>query len=93
MTFKPFLDVIPDEQRSLWPALKDIPVPLEEGPGATGTLYGRQFPPTEAVKALSCFNEGDATNVDPATQAFLSNQAGAWDFTTAEIVKVADSLD
>ncbi|MCY4485572.1 MAG: nucleotidyl transferase AbiEii/AbiGii toxin family protein [Deltaproteobacteria bacterium] len=67
-------------------------VPLKEGLGAAGTLYGPRFPPTEAVKALSYFNEGDATNVDPATQAFLSKQAADWDFTTAEIVKVADSL-
>lgn len=67
-------------------------VPLKDGLGAAGTLYGPQFPPTEAVKALSYFKDDDAKNVDPATQAFLSRQAGAWDFTVATIVKVADTL-
>ena len=38
--------------------------PLEDGLGAATTLYGQQFPPTEAVKALAYFDEGDAANVD-----------------------------
>lgn len=67
-------------------------VPLKDGLGAAGTLYGPQFPPTEAVKALSYFNDGDAKTVDSATKAFLLQQAAAWDFTVARIVKVADSL-
>lgn len=65
---------------------------LKDGLGAAGTLYGPQFPPTEAVKALSYFNEGDAKNVEPETQAFLSRQAADWDFTVTAIVKVANSL-
>ena len=67
-------------------------VPLKDGLGAAETLYGPQFPPTEAVKALCYFKEGEATNVDPATQGFLSSQAAAWDFTVTAIVKVADSI-
>ena len=67
-------------------------VPLKDGLGAAGALYGPPFPPTEAVKALSYFEEGDAKNVDTATQVFLSQQAAAWDFTVTAIVKVADSL-
>ncbi len=67
-------------------------VPLQDGLGAAATLYGRQFPPTEAVKALSYFDEGDAANVDAATQVFLSRQAKAWDFTIAGIAKAADSI-
>ena len=66
-------------------------LPLKDGLGAAATLYGRQFPPTEAVKALSYFDEGDATNVDPATREFLARQAMAWDFTVAAIAKTADS--
>jgi len=67
-------------------------VPLKDGLGAARTLYGPQFPPTEAVKALSWFNEGDAGNVDSVTKALLSQQAAAWDFTVAEIARAAGSL-
>ena len=67
-------------------------VPLKDGLGAAGALYGPQFPPAEAVKALSYFEEGDAKNVDAATQVFLSSQAAAWDFTVTAVVKAADSL-
>lgn len=67
-------------------------VPLRDGLGAATTLYGLQFPATEAVKALAYFDEGEATVVDPATRQFLSRQAAAWDFTVARIAKAADSL-
>lgn len=67
-------------------------VPLKDGLGAAATLYGRQFPPVEAVKALAYFEEGEAADVDEATQAFLSRQAAVWDFTVARISKAADSL-
>ena len=67
-------------------------LPLDDGLGAAATLYGRQFPPTEAVKALSYFGEGEARNVDAATKELLSRQAAAWDLAVARIVKVADSL-
>ena len=67
-------------------------VPLGDGLGAAATLYGRQFPPAEAVKALAYFEEGEAADVDDATQAFLVREARDWDFTVAEIAKTADSL-
>lgn len=67
-------------------------VPLKDGLGAARTLYGPQFLPTAAVKALSWFNEGDARNVDSVTRAFLSQQAASWDFTVAEIARAAGSL-
>ena len=67
-------------------------VPLKDGLGAAGTLYGSQFPPADAVKALAYFNEGDAANVDAATRLFLTQEARDWDFTVAKIAKVADSL-
>ena len=67
-------------------------VPLKDGLGAATTLYGRQFPPTDAVKALSYFVEGDAANVDSATRELLVRQATAWDFAVAPIAKVAESL-
>lgn len=66
--------------------------PLEDGLGAAAALYGQQFPPTEAVKALAYFDEGDAANVDAETRRFLSQQAAAWDCTVARIARVADSL-
>ncbi len=67
-------------------------VPLKEGLGAAATLYGNQFPPADAVKALAYFNEGDAANVDAATQMFLEREARAWDFTVSRIAKAAGSL-
>ena len=67
-------------------------VPLKDGLGAATTLYGQQFPPTDAVKALSYFVEGDAANVDSATQRFLSEQVLAWDFTVTGIAKIGESL-
>ncbi len=67
-------------------------VPLEEGLGAAATLYGRQFPPVDAVKALAYFEEGEAADVDAATQVFLSRKVAAWDFTVARIGKAVDSL-
>ena len=73
-------------------AILQAGLPLKDGLGAAATLYGRQFPPTEAVKALSYFDEGDATNVDAATQVFLSRQTTAWDFTVTGIAKAGDSL-
>ncbi len=67
-------------------------VPLKEGLGAAATLYGRRFPPAEAVKALGYFDEGEAADVDTTTQAFLLREVAAWDFTIAAITKAADSL-
>lgn len=67
-------------------------VPLKDGLGAARTLYGSQFPPADAVKALAYFNEGDAANVDAATQLLLAREARDWDFAVAEIAKAADSL-
>lgn len=67
-------------------------VPLEDGLGAAAALYGQQFPPMEAVKALTYFDEGEAANVDAETRRFLSQQAAAWDCTVARIARVADSL-
>lgn len=65
---------------------------LEDGLGAAAALYGRQFPPAEAVKALAYFDEGEAADVDVATRQFLSRQAAAWDFTVARIARAAESL-
>ena len=67
-------------------------VPLEEGLGAATALYGNRFPPLEAVKALAYFDEGEAADVDAATQRYLSEQAAGWDFRTARIVRAARTL-
>ena len=67
-------------------------VPLRDGLGAAAALYGSRFPPMDAVKALAYFNEGDAANVDAATQRYLSNQAAAWDLTVAPIGRLAATL-
>ena len=67
-------------------------VPLEEGLGAAAALYGNRFPPMDAVKALACFDTGDAANVDAATQRYLSEQAAAWDLSVARVPRVAGTL-
>ena len=65
---------------------------LEDGLGAAAALYGRRFPPMEAVKALAYFDEGEAAEVDVATRRYLVEQAGEWDFTISEIARAASTL-
>lgn len=67
-------------------------VPLPDGLGATRALFGNEFPPIEAVKALAYFDEGEAANVDPATRGYLARQAAAWDCTVSRIDKAAASV-
>ena len=67
-------------------------VRLQDGLGAAQALFGSQFPPIEAVKALSYFDEGDAVNVDRATRHYLGRHAAAWDTTVSTIDKAADLL-
>jgi hypothetical protein len=66
--------------------------PLQDGLGAARALFGSEFPPMEAVKALAYFDEGDAVNVDTATRDYLSQQAAAWDNTVSTIDKTATAL-
>jgi hypothetical protein len=65
---------------------------LRDGLGAAAALYGNRFPPADAVKTLAYFGEGDAVNVDTATQRFLSDQADAWDFTVTRMSRAAGTL-
>ena len=44
------------------------------------------------MKALAYFDEGEAADVDAATQRYLSEQAAGWDFGTARIVRAARTL-
>ena len=67
-------------------------VPLEDGLGAAAALYGNQFPPAEAVKALAYFDEGDAANINAATQRYLSEQAAGWDFAVTRMARTAETL-
>ena len=67
-------------------------VRLQDGLGAAQALFGSQFPPMEAVKALAYFDEGDAVNVDRATRHYLGRHAAAWDRTVSTIDKAADLL-
>ena len=67
-------------------------VPLEDGLGAAAALYENRFPPAEAVKALAYFDEGDAANVDAATQRYLSEQTAEWNFTVTRIARTAETL-
>ena len=66
--------------------------PLNDGLGAARALFGNEFPPMEAVKALAYFEEGEAVNVDRETRRYLAQQAAAWDRTVSTMGKTAESL-
>ena len=67
-------------------------MPLQDGLGAAQALFGSEFPPMEAVKALAYFDEGDAVNVDTGTRHYLAQHAATWDRTVSTIDKAAESL-
>lgn len=67
-------------------------ISLADGLGAAAALYGREFPPMEAVKALGYFGEGDAANVDDATRDVLRRHTGSWDGSVSRIAKASESL-
>lgn len=67
-------------------------VPLADGLGAATALYGRVFPPLDAVKALGYFDEGDAMNVDETTRDVLRRHTGSWNGSVSRIAKLSDSL-
>lgn len=60
---------------------------LADGLGAAVALYGRQFPPMDAVKALGYFSEGDAVNVEPSVRDLLIRHTTAWDRTVSAMSK------
>ena len=65
---------------------------LAEGLGAATALFGNQFPPMEAVKALSYFDEGDARTLPSETKKYLTEQTTLWDFGAADIEIAAREL-
>ena len=67
-------------------------VPLQDGLGAAVALYGNEFPPTDAVKALAYYEEDVAGQVDDATRRFLTQQASRWDFTVTRFRETKTSL-
>ena len=73
-------------------AILQTGVPLADGLGAAAALYGRKFPPLDAVKALGYFDEGDAANVDEATRDVLRHHTGSWDGSVPRIAKASENL-
>ena len=67
-------------------------IPLHDGLGAAAALYGNEFPPTDAVKALAYYEEDVAEQVDGATRRFLTQQASRWDFTVTQFGETKTSL-
>ena len=65
---------------------------LAEGLGAATALFRNQFPPMEAVKALSYFEEGDARTLSSETKKYLTEQTVHWDFGVADIEIAARAL-
>ena len=63
---------------------------LADGLGAAIALYGAEFPPVEAVKALVWFEVGDARNVDAATREVLRRAAAEWDCTVSTIARTGE---
>ena len=66
-------------------------IPLQDGLGAAVALYGNEFPPIDAVKALAYYEDDVAGQVDAATRRYLTHQASLWDFTVTPILKTATS--
>ena len=67
-------------------------VPLQDGLGAAVALYGNEFPPIDAVKALAYYGDDIVEEVDAATRRDLTHQASRWDFGVTPIRKTATSL-
>ena len=67
-------------------------IPLQDGLGAAVALYGNEFPPTDAVKALAYYEEDVAGQVDAATRRYLTQQASRWDFTVTQFRETRTSL-
>ena len=67
-------------------------MPLPDGLGAARALFGNEFPPMEAVKALAYFDEGEAVNIDLVTRRYLTQQAAAWDCTVSRIDRATASV-
>ena len=67
-------------------------IPLQDGLGAAVALYGNEFPPTDAVKALAYYEGDVAGQVDGATRRFLTQRASRWDFTVTRFPETSTSL-
>ena len=67
-------------------------VRLQDGLGAAVALYGNEFPPLDAVKALAYYGDDIVEEVDAATRRYLTHQASRWDFTVTQLRKTATSL-
>ena len=67
-------------------------IPLQDGLGAAVALYGNEFPPADAVKALAYYEEDVAGQVDGATRRYLTQQASRWDFTVTRFPETGTSL-
>ncbi|MDE0445803.1 MAG: hypothetical protein OXH96_03945 [Spirochaetaceae bacterium] len=55
-------------------------------------LYGNEFPPTDAVKALAYYEGDIASQVDDATRRLLTQHASRWDFTVTRFRETKTSL-
>lgn len=67
-------------------------IPLQDGLGAAVALYGNEFPPTDAVKALAYYEGDVASQVDDATRRLLTQHASRWDFTVTQFRETKASL-
>lgn len=102
MTFSPRLDMLPDEQRTLWPELARVPKSLVlYGGTAVAIRLGHRtsvdfdFFSSEPLDfdelfALPFVRTGDARNVDPATRALLSRTVADWRCTVSTIARAED---
>lgn len=67
-------------------------VSLEDGLGAAQTLYGNRFPPMDCAKALSYFEEGDASSLPDSTKDYLARVVADWDGTATKQSRSSQKL-
>jgi len=67
-------------------------VSLEDGLGAAQMLYGNRFPSMDCAKALSYFEEGDASSLPDSTKDYLARVVADWDGTATKQSRSSQKL-
>ena len=99
MTFSPRLDILPDEQRALWPELARVPksfvlyggtavaIRLGHRTSVDFDFFSSEPLDFDELFALPWFGTGDARNVDLATRELLSRTVADWGCAVSTIAK------
>ena len=68
MSFPPRMGILPPAQRQLWPNLK---------PASAREMYGPNFQPSESLKALVYFADGDLGALEGTAKTMLIESVSA----------------